>query len=746
MISTPEQGYGTAEKLISLRFPWESMSHEDLQRRDEPDEGERGNRLVHEKSPYLLQHAQNPVDWYPWGDEAFSRAVREDLPVFLSVGYATCHWCHVMAHESFEDPEVAALLNKGFICIKVDREERPDIDSVYMGVCQLMTGQGGWPLTIVMTPDKKPFFAATYIPKESRFSMSGLLTLLPRITRAWHIQRQDLLLSADKILDALQPAADTISSDEPSNETLDEAYEDLLLQFDPEYGGFGNAPKFPTPHTLLFLMRYGNRTGKKRALAMVEKTLDAMQKGGICDQLGGGFHRYSTDPKWRVPHFEKMLYDQALLLMAYTEAFQITRNETYRKTAEDIIVYVLRDLTSPEGAFLSAEDADSREGEGAFYAWTTREIKEVLGDEDAALAILVFSVTESGNFQSPELGPGKNLLYRTQSSSQIAIALAIPGQDFEARLESIKVRLFTAREQRARPLSDDKVLTDWNGLFIAALAQASRVFDKPQYLAAAERAMQFIFSHMLNAEGGLCHRFRAGEAGIDGFSDDYAFIIHALIELYETGLDEKYLSAACSLNEYLIRHFRDETDGGFFTVADSSEPLIVKKKETYDGALPSCNSVSFFNLLRLGGLTGNPDCTDNATTLNRFFRRTVTGSPSAHCWFLCGLLYATGPSQEIVIAGEPESSETMMLVSATRALYLPSVLVLLRPAGERGSLVSQLAPFTTDYTVKDGKATAYLCTGHSCSPPVTDSLELRKMLENAALEKKSYSPILATNL
>jgi uncharacterized protein len=728
-------GYGTSEKLISLRFPWECMSHEDPRRRDIPDERKKGNHLVHEKSPYLLQHAQNPVDWYPWGEEAFSRAVREDRPVFLSVGYATCHWCHVMAHESFEDPEVAELLNKGFVCIKVDREERPDIDSVYMGVCQLMTGQGGWPLTIVMTPDKKPFFAATYIPKESRFSMTGLLTLLPRITSAWHIQRQDLLRSTDKILDALQPAAGAISSDEPGSGTLDEAYEDLLLQFDPEYGGFGNAPKFPTPHTLLFLMRYGNRTGKKRALAMVEKTLDEMQNGGICDQLGGGFHRYSTDAKWRVPHFEMMLYDQALLLMAYTEAFQITRNERYRKTAEGIIGYVLRDLTSPDGAFHSAEDADSLGGEGAFYVWTTGEIKEVLGDEDAAFATLAYGVTESGNFQSPELGPGKNLLYRTQSGSEIAGTLSIPDQDFKARLESIRARLFSMRQQRARPSCDDKVLTDWNGLFIAALAQASRVFESPQYLAAAERAMQFIFSHMLNAEGRLSHRFRDGEAGIDGFADDYTFIIHALIELYETGFDEKYLSAACSLNEYLVLHFQDETDGGFFTVADSSEPLILKKKETYDGALPSCNSVSFSNLLRLGRLTGNPGYTEKAAALSRFFQRAVTGSPSAHSWFLCGLFYATGPSQEVVIVGEPESQDTMTLVSATRAYYLPSVMVLLRPAGERGSIISQLAPFTTDYAMKDGKATAYLCTSHSCSSPVTDSQEIRKLLENAALGK-----------
>ena len=711
------------------------MSRDDPPGTHETDPGKTGNRLVHEKSPYLIQHAQNPVDWYPWGEEAFSRAKKEDKPVFLSIGYATCHWCHVMAHESFEDQEVAELLNEEFVCIKVDREERPDIDSVYMGVCQMMTGQGGWPLTIVMTPDKKPFFAATYLPKESRFSLTGLLALLPRITRAWREQREELLLSADKILDALQPSADGTSSGQTGSEVLDEAYEELLLQFDPEYGGFGNAPKFPTPHSLLFLMRYWQRTGKKRALTMVEKTLDEMQKGGICDQLGGGFHRYSTDKKWRVPHFEKMLYDQALLLMAYTEAFQITRNETYQKTAEGIIMYVMRDLTSPYGAFLSAEDADSPEGEGAFYSWTTVEIKDVLGDKDAALAILVYNITEQGNFQNPELGPGKNLLYSTQSLAEVAGALAIPLQDLEARLESIQTRLFAVRQQRVRPSCDDKVLADWNGLFIGALAQASRVFDIPAYLAAAERAMQFILSSMQAAEGGLCHRFRDGETGINGFADDYAFIIHALIELYEAGFDEKYLSAACSLHGYLVRHFRDETAGGFFTIADSSEPLILRKKEIYDGALPSCNSVSFLNLLRLGGLTGDPGYAENAASLDHFFQRAVSRSPSAHSWFLCGILYATGPSQEVVIAGEPEASDTIQLVSSIRAFYLPSLLVLLRPAGERGSLINQLAPFIADYPMQDKRATAYFCTGHSCSRPVTDVGELRKMLDITARPK-----------
>jgi len=705
------------------------MSREETPENRRAGRGKTGNHLIQEKSPYLLQHAQNPVDWYPWGEEAFSRARQEDKPVFLSIGYATCHWCHVMAHESFEDHEVADQLNASFICIKVDREERPDIDSVYMSVCQLMTGQGGWPLTIVMTPERKPFFAATYIPKESRFSMTGLLTLLPRITRVWGQQREDLLRSADTIIGTLQHPPSDISRTHPEPDLPDEAYEDLLLQFDPEYGGFGSAPKFPTPHTLLFLMRFWKKTGKQRALAMVEKTLDAMRSGGICDQLGGGFHRYSTDEKWRVPHFEKMLYDQALLLMAYTEAFQITRNDVYRNTAEMLIGYVLRDLTTSEGAFFSAEDADSPGGEGAYYAWTMSEIREVLGTGAADLAARYYHVSESGNFQNPELGPGKNLLFITQSFQEIARTFATSEQDISNQIESIRSNLLTARQKRARPPRDDKVLTDWNGLFIAALARASWVFECPFYLAAAEKAIDWILLHMRTSDGGLFHRFGEGEAGIDGFADDYAFTIHALVELYEAGFQERYLSAAIDLNNYFFRHFHDEKEGGFFTTGDMSEPLIIKRKETHDGALPSGNSVSFLNLLRLGSLTGNPEYTEKAAALHRFFLRTLRSSPSASTWFLSGLLYADGPSQEIVIVGAPDSPDTKKHLAAIQDLYLPSLVVLLKPAGDEGSRISLHAPFTKDYRMKDGVATVYLCMSHACSPPVTDPRELYKMLD-----------------
>ncbi len=524
------------------------------------------NRLGGEQSPYLLQHAENPVDWYPWDGEAFLKAAREDKPIFLSIGYATCHWCHVMAHESFEDEEVAVLLNRDFVAIKVDREERPDIDAVYMAVCQQMAGQGGWPLTVVMTPEKKPFFAATYIPKETRFSMMGLLTLLPRITRMWKEKRSDLIRSGDRIITAIASQSSPSPAIDPGDNLLDEGYQSLQLQFDPVHGGFGRAPKFPTPHTLLFLLRYAKRNPHSRALLMVERTLDAIRNGGIYDHLGGGVHRYSTDEQWHIPHFEKMLYDQALLVMAYTETFQVTGNTACRKTAEEILGYVTRSLRSTEGAFFSAEDADSPEGEGAFYVWTLREFEQVLGLEDATVAALVFGVTLNGNYHDPGRGHGYNILRWSLSPEKIASSLRITEPELAIRIESIRLRLVASREQRVRPSLDDKVLADWNGLMIAALARAGRAFDSPVYIEMAKTAMHFILARMRSQDGGLLHRYRRGDAAITGFADDYAFIIHALIELYETTFDPHYFRTALELNRYLLDHFWDVKQGGFFTI------------------------------------------------------------------------------------------------------------------------------------------------------------------------------------
>ena len=690
-----------------------------LAEHDTPHSSKIHNHLIHEKSPYLLQHAKNPVDWYPWGEVAFLRATHDDKPVFLSIGYATCHWCHVMAHESFEDKEVAELLNRDFIAIKVDREERPDIDSVYMAVCQQMSGQGGWPLTIVMTPEKKPFFAATYIPKETRFSLMGLLTLLPRITSMWKERRLDLISSGDRVIAQITSPGISSSKTSPGEDLPDEGYHSLLIQFDPAHGGFGHAPKFPTPHTLLFLLRYGARKSDTRALAMSKKTLNAIRNGGIYDHLGGGIHRYSTDSQWQVPHFEKMLYDQALLVMACTEAYQVTGNPEYKKTVEEIIGYVMRNLRSPEGAFFSAEDADSPEGEGAFYVWTLQEFENLLGSEDAALAALVFGLTPNGNFQDPERGCGYNILSRTLPAENIAASLEIPEPVLAMRIESIRTRLLVAREGRVRPSLDDKVLSDWNGLFIAALAQAGRVFNNPVHVEGAKTAMQFILTRMRSDDKGLLHRYRDGDAAITGFADDYAFIIHALIELYQTTFDQQYLVTALKLNVYFIEHFWDTKNGGFFTVSDTAEALIIRKKEIYDGATPSCNSVAFMNLLRLSRLTGDASLEENASVLSRSFTGTVNQSPSAYTWFLCGL-DLVGESHEVVIVGEDGAEDTHELILALRSKYLPSVTVMQFAPGPQAEALAEIAPFTENLSMIEGKATAYVCSGHACSLPVTD--------------------------
>ncbi|TFG91239.1 MAG: thioredoxin domain-containing protein [Candidatus Atribacteria bacterium] len=684
------------------------------------------NRLIHEKSPYLLQHADNPVDWYPWGEEAFARASREGKPVFLSIGYTTCHWCHVMAHESFEDTHVAGLLNENFISIKVDREERPDIDSIYMSVCQMMTGQGGWPLTLILTPEKKPIFAGTYIPKESRFGMPGLIDLLSRITKSWKERRRELITSAEEIAAALVQGLETGHAHNPDLSMLNQGYQELALRFDATNGGFGNAPKFPTPHNILFLLRFWKRTADKHALAMVEKTLGAMRLGGIYDHVGGGFHRYSTDARWKVPHFEKMLYDQALLVMAYTEAYQVTRNPKFRKTAEEIISYVFRDLTSPEGAFFSAEDADSEGREGAFYLWTASEIEEVLGKEDAIVAAHAFNVTHTGNYHDKKNGRGLNILYRTQSIARLASPFNFADIDLASRLESIMARLCSARKRRPRPSLDDKILTDWNGLFIAALAQAARTFGNENYLEAARRAMQFVLSRMRDTNGGLMHRYRDGESAIPAFGDDYAFIIKALIELYESTFEPSYLASARELNTIFLAHFWDEAQGGFFTISDSTEILLIRKKEIYDGAIPSCNSVAFENLVRLAHLTGDAAIEQKASVLSAGFCAIVQRSPSAHTWFLCALDSAIGPIHDVVIVGKRDGSDTQAMIDALEHHYLPHVLVLYRPIGESDYLLTSLAPFTRTLCSISEKATAYFCTGHTCAIPTT---EVNKMLE-----------------
>jgi uncharacterized protein len=688
------------------------------------------NRLIKEPSPYLRQHAHNPVDWYPWGPEAFERAHRENKPIFLSIGYSTCHWCHVMAHESFEHPEVARLMNEAFVSIKVDREERPDIDSVYMSACQVMTGSGGWPLSIIMTPDKKPFFAATYIPRENRFGLIGMLELIPRIRELWATRRGEALSLSSKIAAALQQTSQDTASEELDETTLELTYEQLAKLFDRQHAGFGSAPKFPTPHNLLFLLRYWKRSGNRTALDMVEKTLQAMRHGGIYDQLGFGFHRYSTDSQWLVPHFEKMLYDQAMLAMAYTEVYQATGKEDYGKTAREIFTYVMRDMTAPAGSFYSAEDADSEGEEGKFYLWTQEKVRQALGNEELDFVAQVFNIEKDGNFAEQATGrkSGNNIPHVRKSLGELASNLNLSQQDLQMHLEAIRQKLFAYREKRVHPMKDDKILTDWNGLMIAALAKGAQVFDETEYAEAACRAADFVLENMRKADGRLWHRYRDGQAGVEANLDDYAFLVWGLIELYEAIFDARYLKVALELTGDMMKHFWDEDGGGFYLTPEDGESLLVRKKEIYDGAMPSGNSVAMLNLLRLGRMTANSDLEEKAAKIGRAFSGSVKQSPSAHTQLMVALDFGIGPCYEVVIAGSATAEDTKSMVRVLRTRFLPNKVVLLNPGEQKSSEIAQLAEFTKNQSSIEGKATAYVCLNHNCKLPTTDINKMLKLL------------------
>ena len=688
------------------------------------------NKLIKEKSPYLLQHAHNPVNWYPWGEEAFKKAKKEDKPIFLSIGYSTCHWCHVMAHESFEDEEVAKLMNDTFICIKVDREERPDIDGIYMNVCQMMTRSGGWPLTIVMTPDKKPFFAGTYFPKESRFGRIGMIDLTKRIKNFWENKREDVDKTTDEIISLLKKSNETTPGKQLDESLLKITYLQLKGRYDGEYAGFGKAPKFPTPHNLLFLLRYWKKTGSKDALEMVEHTLQAMRKGGVFDHLGYGFHRYSTDREWLLPHFEKMLYDQALLALTYTEAYQATEKEEYRQSAEEILNYVLRDMTSKEGGFYSAEDADSEGVEGKFYVWSEDEIIELLGKDDADIFIKVYNVKKEGNFrdEATHKPTGKNILHLSKSLEENAKDLNIPVADLKSKLETSRKKLFDARNKRVRPHLDDKILTDWNGLMIASLAKAGKVFEEPKYIKAAEKAAGFILKKMRKPDGRLLHRYRDGEAGISAYLDDYAFLSWGLLELYEATFKTSYLKTAIDLNNEMIKHFEDAKKGGFYISADDAENLLIRQKEIYDGAIPSGNSVTMLNLLKLSRITGKPEYEALAVKLGKAFYTDVQRMPSANTMLMIAVDFGAGKSYEIVFSGNAESEEMKKMLQFINKKYIPNKVVLFRPDGDSPE-ITKISGYTKEQVSKKGKPTVYVCVDYGCQKPVFSVEELEKLLE-----------------
>jgi uncharacterized protein YyaL (SSP411 family) len=681
------------------------------------------NRLSREKSHYLLQHAENPVDWYPWGEEAFDKARREDKPIFLSIGYSTCHWCHVMAHESFEDEEVGRLLNEFFVAIKVDREERPDVDMVYMAVCQAITLKGGWPLSVFMAPDAKPFYAGTYFPKTGRMGMPGFLDMISHIANAWANDRDPLLEASEKITKGIQPRPSSGSMAELGLDTLKKGYDRLAQAFDPKWGGFGSAPKFPTPHNLTFLLRWHRRNGEANALRMVEKTLDNMRYGGIFDHIGYGFCRYSVDERWLVPHFEKMLYDQAMLTMAYTEAHQATGEARHGAVATEILTYVLRDMTAPGGGFYTAEDADSEGEEGLFYVWTPTEIKEHLGKDLGDLFCRFYDIGPHGNFED-----GRSILHTRLPLENFAARENMEIAELERLLENARERLFMTRERRVHPLKDDKILTSWNGLMIAAMAKAYKALGNQTYAEAAQRAARFILDNLKKDGHRLFRRYRDGDVAYPGYLDDYSNFVWGLIELYEATFEASFLEEAINLNRTMIDLFWDATHDGFFYSGKDNEVLIKQSKEIYDGAIPSSNSVATLNLVRLSRITGDVELGRKAEQVAGTFAKRIKAYPSAYTQFLAALDFIIGPSHEIVIVESQNGKSSRSIVEAVHRQFVPNKVLLLRPADRQRDRIAALAPFTKELRSQGDRPTVHICEQQSCQRTVTEVDEIETAL------------------
>ena len=689
-----------------------------------------GNELSREHSPYLLQHAGQPVDWLPWSDEAFSRAEREDKPVFLSIGYSTCHWCHVMSRESFENPRVAALLNETFICVKVDREELPAVDSYYMAVSHIFTGGGGWPLTILMTPAKIPFYAATYLPRESRGGTIGMVDLIPQIAAIWKTKRDEVDDIAEQIRKSLARLEERKPGDIGSA-ILDQAYRELSHRYDAEFGGFDSPAKFPSAHNLIFLLRFWKRTGTLFALEMVESTLAAMRSGGLFDQLGYGFHRYSTDQRWILPHFEKMLADQAVTALACIEAYHAAGNPAFRETAEKVFTYVLRDLRDADGGFFTAEDADSEGAEGKFYLWTEREIMDSLPPEDAELAVRAFSVDPGGNFEEEATGQrnGLNVLHLDSRYDSLPVEYGLTPEDFASRMESIRERLVEIRNRRTRPARDEKILTGENGLMIAALAYGGRVFENPGYVSAAEKTAGWILGAMRDDSGMLRHRYFKGDAGIPGGLADYSFLVWGLVELYEATYNAAWLRDAQSLAEHMLEQFWDLTGGGFFSTPVLDHSLPIRRKETFDSAIPSGYSAAVLNLIRLARLTGRPEFEEKAWQALRAVSEPVNGAPSAHSLLMTAIDLLTNESAEVIISGKTGAADTDALIRALNHAYLPWTVSLFHPVETTSPLIEQVAPFLKSYGERDGAAAAYICRNSTCSEPVTEPGQMIERLK-----------------
>jgi uncharacterized protein YyaL (SSP411 family) len=721
---------------------------------------EHTNRLAREKSPYLLQHAHNPVDWFPWGEEAFAKARRENKPVFLSVGYSTCHWCHVMAHESFENEEVAAIMNREFVNIKVDREERPDVDRVYMTFVQATTGGGGWPMSVWLAPDLKPFVGGTYFPPEDRYGQPAFKTVLERIATAWKQNHDKIVEQGGQIVDALRDSQSAGKIEGKIDAAiLDSAYHQIDRSYDPKEGGFGNAPKFPRPVTLNFLTRFYARDPKsesgKHALEMTLFTLRKMAAGGMHDHIGGGFHRYSVDRSWHVPHFEKMLYDQAQLAGAYLDAFQIRQDRKYESVARDILDYVARDMTSKEGGFFSAEDADSplvaagdssrRSGaeaddrghvetkEGAFYIWAKKEIDAALGDA-AEIFDFHYGVQPHGN--APEGSDpqdefrGKNILIERHTIAETANHFRKTEEEIGKLLAQSREKLFSIRSKRPRPHLDDKIIAAWNGLMISAFARAAQVLDEPRYLEIATRAAKFLRTNLYEEKSKLLYRnYRGGRSGIEAFADDYAFVIQGLLDLYEASFDVAWLKFAAQLQETQDRLFYDEKNGGYFSTSGKDESVFFRMKDDNDGAEPAASSVAALNLLRLSQFRDDKQMAERARKTIDAFTTTLSHFPGAMPQMLVALDYSLSKPRQIVIAGKPDASETKALLKEVNRYFLPKTVLFLADGaegqkylGEKNEAIRAMSPI-------EGKSAAYVCENFTCKAPVTDPKQLAELLE-----------------
>ena len=678
------------------------------------DGGDQFNRLIFASSPYLLQHAENPVDWYEWGEEAFAEAARTDRPLLLSIGYATCHWCHVMAHESFEDREVAEVLNRNFVAIKVDREERPDIDDTYMTVSRLMTGSGGWPLNVFLTPDGKPFLTITYLPRTRRGGVPGFVELLENVATLWRTQRDKVERNCSEVMAELKRVSQTTPGD-TEKEVGDVPYRQLEGMYDGEWAGFGNAPKFPMPVYLDYLLRFWQKSGNASALGMTTQTLRMMRRGGIFDQLGFGFHRYSVDREWLVPHFEKMLYDQALLASSYLQAFQATGDELFATVAEEIFTFVLRELASPEGAFYSALDADSEGEEGLFYVWTPAQIKAVLGEQEGNAFCRCYGVTEQGNFE------GANILHIPKPSRPAGDEHAPPRA---ADLEQAREKLLAAREKRIRPLRDEKVLTVWNGLMISALARGYMATGKAEYRTAAERGVAFLLNHLQNDQGRLQRSYHHGPSGVPAFLEDYACFCAGLIDLYQATLERAHLDQALRLTREMLRLFGDDQGGGLFDTGFDAETVLVRKKSADDGVTPSGNSVAAMNLVRLGRIADDAELLQAGERLIQAFTGNIGRQPAAYLYFLAAVEFFTSPVVEVVLAGEPDAPETAALLQAVGRRFIPNLVLRGNRPDEGGG------------TPVGGQATAYVCAAGACRPPVAGPTQLGGLLDEICRHKE----------